>query len=174
MKKGDRVLFNDGSVKYGTVIRKKGKTLEVNIDGNYDSFISGPINLFKPSDKPVHKDPYTVMDNYSIKAWQEIEGHGDSRTFLANIYCGGRKIIRVSNDGRGGDNEYEEFVRGTREQLLKDLKEWATRFGAGDLPKYLLPGLWVEWNHFFKDLGKPAKQELSEWKELFCDKAGKA
>jgi len=41
-----------------------------------------------------------------IKGFKDIEGHGDSRTFQANIYMDSKKVGVVMNNGWGGCHEY--------------------------------------------------------------------
>lgn len=170
-RKGSRVKFKmEGEIKHGTVQKCSRDKLEVSIDGEYDGVVRALAKAFAPSDKPAHKDPPTVMDRYEIKAWEEIDGHGDSRTFDAKIYKSGKPILRVSNNGWGGEDCYTPMKRkpgrGCKvlEQYDKDLLEWAKTFGY-EIPKedlWFLRSVWVEWKHFSQPLNKPAAVELEE------------
>ena len=61
----------------------------------------------------------------SIKGFKELKhGHGDSRTFEANIYIDTKRVGHTSNDGWGGESEYH-FKNGKAEDdFYRRVDEW--------------------------------------------------
>lgn len=165
-KKNDRVESKDkdGKMLYGTVIKGGNKKIEVMLD-NKEGIITGMPFLFNKTKKELPKDTPTIMDNYSIKNWHEIEGHGDSRTFDADIYHQGKKVIRVSNDGWGGENFYTEYENGSINKLRKDIQTWKEQLGFKF--KDDVTELWIEWYKYGKPYGKLAVDELNNYEKLF-------
>jgi len=63
------------------------------------------------------------MKGIELKKFQEIvPGHGDSRTFQAEIWIDGKKAGTVGNNGWGGPNEYHFWTKEGRD------KEAETKF----------------------------------------------
>lgn len=60
-----------------------------------------------------------------LKKFKEIDGHGDSRTFSADIYMDGKSVGSVNNSGWGGPNEYHYRNEEVEKKFIKKVKEWA-------------------------------------------------
>lgn len=50
-----------------------------------------------------------MINGIELKKFKEIEGHGDSRTFSAQVWIDGVNAGMVMNDGRGGCNDYQFY-----------------------------------------------------------------
>ena len=72
-----------------------------------------------------------MLKGIELKKFREIEGHGDSRTFEADIWMDGKKIGHTGNNGWGGPNEYhfwdgEKRNDKAEKEFLKRAKEYLT------------------------------------------------
>lgn len=63
----------------------------------------------------------------SVKGFKELKhGHGDTRSFEANIYMDAKRVGRTTNDGWGGPNEYH-FENGKNEDdFYRRVDEWVS------------------------------------------------
>jgi len=168
MRKGDRVEFDTkNGKKYGTVLRGGSKKVTVIADGELDKTYSGPAGgAIRPSTQPLPKDELNPMDRYSLRKYKEIDGHGDSRTFSAEILKNGRPIIHVSNNGWGGCNEYYPINGADRRVLdihLADAQAWAKQFGYEGMSEP--DDMWVEWYQHERPYGVLAKDMITNFKK---------
>ena len=127
--------------------------------------IKGHPNAFRLSDHPLAVDSIkTDMDNYTIRKWQEIDGHGDSRCFTAIIQYNGEDILFVENDGHGGSNFYGLTTPSTGEKSTKfyvDAKEWAKAMGYADCLE--AEDIWCDWWYDLRPYGVTAEAYMTKW-----------
>ena len=172
LKKGDRVewLQNSGQsnkTHYGVVAKGGAKRVTVVRDGG-ELQVSGSPAHFKLSDKPLpNATEVNPMSAYTIKAYKEISGHGDSPTFSAKICKNGKAIIHAGNNGWGGPNEYHFLGQGHLTQslamvkFLQAAKDWAKEAtGQDDVDE--AEDLWITWEVFERPYGRSAAESL-EW-----------
>lgn len=165
-KKGARVEFiaSDGRLITGTVLRGGSKKVQVVEDKVLDKYWSVPPSRLAVSTTPLPRDPeVTQMDRYEVRKYREIDGHGDSRTFSAEIWRDGHPLLVVMNNGWGGFNDYSaptpELAKSQRmhvDELRAHAHEWATRFGrrAPLEPE----DDWIEWYQHERPYGITARE----------------
>lgn len=161
-KKGNRVQWqqSDG-MRYGVVFKGGASKIIVIVDGG-ETQVSGHATLFQPSTEPLpNADEVNPMSDYSISGYKEIEGHGDSPTFCADIRFKGKKVLRAMNDGWGGCNEYH----GSRDASLAfeaAALKWAQAATGIEEQTSDVEDLWITWEVFERPYGKTAKESL-QW-----------
>ncbi|MFW6047309.1 MAG: hypothetical protein ACOCP4_05955 [Candidatus Woesearchaeota archaeon] len=155
-KKGDRVeTVNEykGEIVYGKVIKGGKKEITIVLDGG-ETTLSGDPALFKMSDKPMPEEPPNVMSKWGVKKYKEIDGHGDSPTFSAEITLNDKPVIHVSNDGWGGPNLYSNLHAKSKDYVkdfLNDAKEWWSK--NSNRSAIECEDLWVDWYVNKKEFG---------------------
>lgn len=163
-KKWDRIETDyKGKTVYGVVAKGGSKKIEMVLDGGKKALAGAPV-FFRHSDKPLPKDPPNLMDKWGIRKYKEIEGHGDSPTFSAEITLNGQPVIHASNNGWGGPNFYERLNlkdKGVVEAFKKDAEEWYKLF-SGDEP-FEPDNLWITWHQFGKPYGETAKEHIADF-----------
>ena len=168
-RKGDRVEFEDkNQMFYGVVARGGKKKIRVVIDGGQRE-VSGHPSLFNYSDKEMPSDPPSAMDKWSVKKYKEIEGHGDTPTFSANICLNGKPVIFVSNNGWGGPNEYRPVDYNTEDVIDKfstDIKSWCEQFGCESTSG--MDDIWVDWYVYKRPYGVTAQDEIKHLNKFFA------
>lgn len=167
LTKGDRVTWiRGGQRKFGVVQQGGTKKASVIEDGG-ELLIKGPITAFEKTDHPLpNAGEVNPMEEYSIKAYKEIQGHGDSRTFEAKIYKNGKAVLHVSNNGWGGPNNYHPVGKSAElKEFYKKAKEWA--FKATGRPDLGEPeDMWVEWEFHWRPYGESAQHYLRDFAEI--------
>jgi len=165
-KKGDRVECDyKGETVYGIVSRGGDKSVSIVLDGGEEQ-LKGGAGLFRYSDKSLPTDAPNLMDKWSIKKYQEIEGHGDSPTFSATICLNGKPVIRAGNNGWGGPNEYHTLNGVDREvekQFYADVKSWMALFG--DESTYDIGDMWIDWYQNNRPYGVTAEKYIGDFNE---------
>jgi len=180
LKKWDRVCCElDGETLHGVISKGGSNKVEMVIDGGKEA-VKGHVSSFSTSDKELPKDPPdNVMNKYGVIGYKELSGHGDSRTFEADITLNGKKVIRVMNDGHGGCNEYHTISpHGSREilsQFREDAKTWWEEYSSGK--PFESDDFWVEWYQHKRPFGVTSKMYLEEhdqeMSKLFEEAAGR-
>lgn len=160
-KPGARVKFTTlfGGTQHGVVIDYERGIASVYVDRTYreTETVWGSI---EPSNKPTHKEPPTVMDDYEVKNYS-----GSSSAFTAVVCRKGEPILKIYSVGtREKDNRYKllRSRQEDRELYERDLRDWAYYFGYNVIPeeKYLLSRTWITWKHSWHPFGAPAEVEL--------------
>ena len=168
-KKGDRVECDyKGGIVYGIVHRGGKKSVTMVIDGGKEQ-LKGGAGLFRLSDEPLPTDEPNLMDKWSIKSYQSIEGHGDSPTFDAKICLHGKPVMRSSNNGWGGPNEYHTLKgvdRSIEQQFYADVRAWMALFG--DESAHDVGDLWIEWYMFHRPYGVTGKAYIGDFNETMA------
>ena len=166
LRKGQRVEFvYEGKRNFGVVSKGGSKKVTVVIDGAKEQISSTP-HAFRLSDVPLPIDSPNVMDKWSVKKYEEIEGHGDSSTFHAHICLNGKVVIEAMNDGWGGSNVYQPLNNHKYDIVDKfrnDAKEWAKSFGYTD--PFEIEDIWIEWYVYKRPYGVTGEMTINEMKE---------
>ena len=172
-KKGDRVTWSSRTTGdqpvYGTVLKGGKRQITVIHDGGkYQT--KGCADHFHYSDKPLpNATEKNVMEQFSVKNYKEIEGHGDSPTFSCKICFGGRPILAASNSGWGGPNEYHginKYLSNDWESKAEKLAQEWVKDATGQDKTYEALDLWIAWEITERPYGIPAKESLSWMKEI--------
>lgn len=159
-KKGDRVKFSTGSKTcYGVVSKGGAGKITVVLDGAKKQ-VRSIASCFQPSVKPLpNADELNVMAAYTVAGYKEINGHGDSTSFAANVYRNGKKITAVTNCGWGGCNHYTP-ARSSVCAFFADAATWAENATGSTIPE--AADLWLFWEVFQRPYGMTAKTSLAE------------
>lgn len=171
-KKGDRVQVRyKGELLHGTLVRGGQKPCMV-IDGT-DRTLTGPCQLFSPSQAALPTDPASPMDHWEVRKFREFKyGHGDSATFHAEIWFRGVRVGSVENCGRGGPDLFHidpQLVRPG--QFRENVLSWVAQFGYPDM---LEPcDFWVNWYVHERPFGKLASKAIPECRDYIHDLCAK-
>lgn len=167
-KKGDRVKTKEGAYEeevHGKVIKGGQNNIQVILDGG-EFVLNGPAVAFELSNKSLPEEPENPMNKWSVKKYQEIQGHGDSPTFNAEIALNGKSVIHVENDGWGGPNLYfnidskgPDYVK----QLHEDVQAWWDTYSKRDVIEK--EDLWLDWHVNKKDFGVTSPMYIQRFNE---------
>jgi len=166
-KKGDRVEWQSkGETKYGVVAKGGSRRIRVVLDGG-DYAVSGPAGAFRLSDQPLpNADEPNPMSRYTITGRKDIDGHGDSATFVAVIRFCGKAVISVMNDGWGGPNDYRTLRKDAHHSQSEEMQDFSAKcrqwaIAADYEDAFEVEDAWVDWECFHRPYGVTAKAYLA-------------